>query len=171
MTSAEPPSGASAIREGILTGLVGAAALALWFLIVDVLAGRPFHTPAALGAGLFRGVRAAEAAAMPEGAPALVAGYTVFHALVFVAAGVILSHVVAMVEHEPAIILLAGFALFVFFEFSYFVFALVFVQRVLAEISWPALLVGNAVAAFSMGGFLYSRHPRLHFKLQLKLDA
>jgi hypothetical protein len=159
------------IREGILVGLVGAFALAVWFLVVDLIAGQPFHTPAALGAGLFRGSRAVTGAGMPEGAGALVLGYTIFHGAVFIVAGLLLSHVVAMLEQEPAIFLVAFFALFVFFEFAYFVYAIAFVQRVIDTISVPALLAGNLVAGLAMGGFLYWRHPRLHFKWELKLDA
>lgn len=159
------------IREGIFCGIVGAAALALWFLIVDIVAGHPLRTPAALGAGLFRGLRAADAATTPGGTAAMILGYTVFHLLVFMVAGIILAHVVEMLEREPAVFLIAFFALFVFYEFSYLVFALAFVQRVLQDLSWPALLVGNGVAALSMGAFLYQRHPKLHFKFELKLNA
>lgn len=162
---------AKPIREGIFCGIVGAAALALWFLIVDVTAGQPLRTPAALGAGLFRGLRAADAATTPGGTAAMIVGYTVFHVMVFIVAGIILAHVVTMLEREPAVFLIAFFALFVFYEFSYLVFALAFVQRVLQDVSWPALLVGNGVAAASMGMFLYRRHPKLHFKLELKLNA
>jgi hypothetical protein len=159
------------VREGILCGIVGASSLALWFLIVDGIAGHPLRTPAALGAGLFRGLRAAEAATLPGGTVGMVLGYTVFHVLVFAVAGIVLAHVVEMLEREPAVFLIAFFALFVFYEFSYLVFALAFVQRVLQDVSWPALLVGNGVSALSMGIFLYRRHPKLHFKFELKLDA
>src|SRR5881397_485376 len=44
------------LREGFIAGLIGAAAVALWFLIVDVIAGRPFFTPAMLGSAVFWGV-------------------------------------------------------------------------------------------------------------------
>ena len=37
------------LREGFIAGLIGAGAVALWFLIVDTIAGRPFFTPAMLG--------------------------------------------------------------------------------------------------------------------------
>ena len=37
------------LREGFIAGLIGAGAVALWFLIVDMIAGRPFFTPAMLG--------------------------------------------------------------------------------------------------------------------------
>ena len=159
------------LREGFLVGLVGAFALALWFLFIDLLAGHPFHTPAALGAGLFGGARGVGAGAMPANAAMLVVGYTLFHGFVFVAAGIVLAHVVAMLEQEPAIFLVAFFALFVFFEFAYFVYALAFVQRVLEQVSFPALLAGNVLAGGAMGGWLYRRHPRLHFKWELKLGA
>jgi len=45
------------MREGFIAGLIGAGAVALWFLIVDVIAGRPFFTPAMLGSAVFWGVR------------------------------------------------------------------------------------------------------------------
>src|SRR5688572_5639876 len=37
------------LREGIITGLVGALAVAGWFLIIDVMQGRMFATPSVLG--------------------------------------------------------------------------------------------------------------------------
>src|SRR3954471_16249644 len=43
----------SPTREGTLAGIIGAASVALWFLIVDSIAGRPFFTPAILGASVF----------------------------------------------------------------------------------------------------------------------
>ena len=41
------------IREGILTGIIGATAVAVWFLIVDTINGHPLYTPRALGAAVF----------------------------------------------------------------------------------------------------------------------
>src|SRR6266705_427846 len=37
------------LREGVITGCIGATAIALWFLIVDTIAGHPFYTPIFLG--------------------------------------------------------------------------------------------------------------------------
>ena len=31
------------LREGVLAGFLGASAVALWFLILDTVAGRPFR--------------------------------------------------------------------------------------------------------------------------------
>ena len=41
--------------EGIVAGLLGAATIAIWFLILDMIQGRPLYTPTVLGTALFRG--------------------------------------------------------------------------------------------------------------------
>src|SRR3712207_5404647 len=40
------------LHDGVIAGLIGAAVIAVWFFIVDAIAGRPFFTPATLGHGL-----------------------------------------------------------------------------------------------------------------------
>ena len=37
------------LREGFITGIIGAAAVAVWFFIVDLVAGTAFFTPSVLG--------------------------------------------------------------------------------------------------------------------------
>ncbi|HEV8613775.1 MAG TPA: hypothetical protein VGQ73_09690, partial [Gemmatimonadales bacterium] len=60
-THAETPLGLAVLREyplwakGLVTGLVGAGAVALFFLVLDILKSRPFYTPAALGSLAFFG--------------------------------------------------------------------------------------------------------------------
>jgi len=44
-------------REGLVSGLLGAGAVAVWFLLYDVAAGVPLRTPALLGAALLHGLR------------------------------------------------------------------------------------------------------------------
>src|SRR5262249_56241902 len=51
-------------QEGLIAGLVGAATVALWFLIIDAIQGRPPYTPTVLGAALF-----GRAAALPPPDP------------------------------------------------------------------------------------------------------
>ena len=45
---------AALYQEGMIAGILGAAAVAVWFLLLDALAGRPFWTPTVLGTALFR---------------------------------------------------------------------------------------------------------------------
>jgi len=49
-SSSRPLTGT--ITRGILAGLVGATAMALWFLIIDASQGTPFRTPAFLAHAL-----------------------------------------------------------------------------------------------------------------------
>ena len=46
----------SILREGIVAGLIGAAVVAVWFLVFDIIRGQPFLTPGLLGAAVFQGV-------------------------------------------------------------------------------------------------------------------
>ena len=65
----------SLVREGVMSGVIGATSVAVWFLILDTIAGRPFHTPRVLGT-LFFSVLGPSLSIDP---PALVvAGYTAF---------------------------------------------------------------------------------------------
>ena len=45
------------MREGFVAGLIGAAAVALWFLVVDLVGGNAFFTPSMLGSAVFWGMR------------------------------------------------------------------------------------------------------------------
>jgi hypothetical protein len=45
------------VREGLAAGFLGAAAVAIWFLLYDTAAGVPLRTPALLGSALFHGLR------------------------------------------------------------------------------------------------------------------
>jgi hypothetical protein len=44
------------LREGILAGAIGAVVVAGWFLVTDVLQGRPLSTPSVLGQVVLYGI-------------------------------------------------------------------------------------------------------------------
>src|SRR6266702_4582418 len=69
------------IADGVVGGLLAGLVVALWFLVVDSVAGRPFHTPAALAATL---------AGQEVGPPTLrlVVAYSLIHFGVFALLGV-----------------------------------------------------------------------------------
>ena len=71
-------------REGTIAGIIGASSVALWFLMVDSIAGRPFFTPAVLGASLFDLLGAGFGG---RGLATHVAAYTVLHFAAFIAIG------------------------------------------------------------------------------------
>src|SRR5882724_10678024 len=41
-------------QEGMIAGVIGAIAVAVWFLLLDTAAGHPFYTPTVLGTAIFR---------------------------------------------------------------------------------------------------------------------
>src|SRR5215208_2072001 len=110
--SAMPRRERSVLREGVIGGLLGAATVAVWYLIFDLARGRPFLTPSLLGSAVFYGVR--DPAGMD---PALgpVLGYTILHGLAFVAFGVIAATLIATSEREPKLFV-AVVILFACFE-------------------------------------------------------
>src|SRR5687768_16675662 len=88
------------VREGILAGAIGATAIAVWFLIIDTVAGKPFYTPKLLGTAVISVL----GKAMPDSTLTQVLGYTVFHYVVFAIIGIILVAIVHQSERTPAIL-------------------------------------------------------------------
>jgi hypothetical protein len=150
----------SVYQEGLVAGLLGAAAIAVWFLVLDSVAGRPFRTPTILGTAIFRG---GQGLASPEGVPVsfeMVLLYTWVHALVFWVIAGVAARLLAVAERQPN----AGFGillLFVVLEFGFLVVALLFAEPVLHALTWPAILGGNLLAALVMGAYFWRRHPDL----------
>lgn len=159
------PSISSITREGLVGGVVGAAALAIWFLIIDTLAGRPLYTPAILGARMFQGAVADQFTGMPEPAAALIAGYTLVHGLAFVIAGWMIAAALSIFERTPPLMIPGFFFLVVFFELGYYAYILAFVEPVFGAVNWPAMVIGNFLAIAGMAGYFRRRHPDLHRKL------
>jgi len=145
------------LREGLIAGILGATAVAVWFLIVDTVSGRPFYTPAILGTALLGILGPAGS----EGAFVHVAVYTLFHYAVFVLAGIVLTVVIHHSETEPAV--LAGLLiLFVAFETGFYgLTALLSQAELLGNLAWYQIAIGNLLAAGSMGTYLWRAHPAL----------
>ncbi len=147
----------SVVREGIVAGVVGAAVVAIWFFLFDLLRGRPFMTPTLLGSLVFFGVKT------PVGLePALgpILGYTVLHGLAFIAFGVIAATMMAMSEREPA--LFVGFViLFACFEVFFFGILSVLGRAVQLELVWWSVLIGNLLASVAMLWVFFRAHRAL----------
>jgi hypothetical protein len=146
------------VREGLITGLIGAAAVAFWFLIVDLTVNRLLFTPAALGSALFFGARST---ADVQITIVTVLGYTAIHVAAFMLTGLIAAGLVAAAEQVSEALLLGAVLLFVTFEaFSIGLLVIIFSWLVDA-LSWWNIAGANLIAAVAMGAYLLYRHPRL----------
>jgi len=146
------------LREGLLVGLLGAAAVAVWFLFIDVAAGRVFFTPGALGSIIFHG---ATAAAEVRVDAVTVLAYTGLHIAAFLATGLIAAAIVAFAEDRHAYVLLGAVLLFVTFETFFIGLVTIVAQWLLEVIPWWTIAVANLIAAAVMAWYLWRRHPRL----------
>jgi hypothetical protein len=148
------------LREGVVGGLIGAAVVALWFLLFDLARGKPLLTPALLGAAVFYGINnpiGLEVAAGP------VIGYTLLHGLAFVAFGIVAASVIAATEREPSLII-AVVILFACFETFFLGVVGVLGRAVTDALSWWGILAANFLAAIAMLWYFLIRHrtlPRL----------
>lgn len=143
--------------EGIVSGVLGASVIAVFFLIFDLLEGRPLWTPFALGSVLFLD-------GMPTaGAPidlAIVVGYTAMHGCVFMTFGLIAAF---YLDTQPrprtgiaGAALLAGL-LFVAFEICFLLLAWMFVPDALGLLGAARISVANGLAAAAMSGWIVVR--------------
>ena len=144
--------------DGLFAGMIGALAVALWFLILDILAGRPLYTPALLGTVLLHGGKAAAAGATI--APLEIAAYTAFHFIVFMAVGLLFSYMMTLFERFPIV----GFVLLVLFlclQLGFFVLDVILGASLTGQLRGWTIVVGNLLAAGAMAWYLWHRHPHI----------
>ena len=158
------------LRNGVVAGLIGATVIAVWFLVVDSIAGHPFFTPATLGHGLLNAIGFG-----PEtyGLTTDVLVYTAFHFAAFMLVGLTASLVVYMARYQPSI-LFAFVLLFAVTEVGiYMLVSILDVASPLGRNAWLQIMVGNVIAALAMGTYFWSRHRHLgeHFRRSLDWDA
>jgi len=157
----------SIAREGIIAGVLGATAVALWFLGVDSIYATPFATPAGLGRGLLRLFGPPGG----EGVVTYVVAYTIFHYLAFILAGLVVSAVVHWAQSSPTV-LAGAMILFVIFEIGFYgISSALQASPFLGTLGWGAVAVGNLIAALVMGVYMWRTHPGLASKLDWALSG
>jgi len=156
----------STLREGTFAGVLGATVVAVWFLIVDVIAGQPLHTPRALGTALFSilGPLGFESPSV------YVIAYTVVHYVLFILAGLIATAVIHASQREPTV-LAGAFVLFIVLEIAFYGFVSLLANTLLRELAWYNVAIGNLLAAVVMGTYLWRRHPALGANLSYSLSG
>lgn len=144
------------IFDGAVGGLLGAGAVALWFLIFDTARGRPLETPALLATVLFHHSTSLAAYSLPR----LLTEYSLAHLAAFALIGVAAALLMEAAEHEPPLFL----SLLIFFgAFEVFFLALVMFlgPAIMAQVTWWSILVGNLLATAAVLAYFLGRHPVL----------
>lgn len=145
----------SVLNEGTDVGLLGGVAVAVFFLIVDAVAGVPGRTPSVLGQTILFGRAEPDLATIDFGAALL---YTVVHFTVFALIGMLFTKLVHLAVDNP-VVRFALLPAFLVFEVFFLGTLAMFSERT-AEL-FPAwrVLAANALAALVMGWWLWRRHP------------
>jgi hypothetical protein len=147
----------SVVSEGADVGILGGLVVAVWFLVLDSLAGHPLQTPSLLGQIIVFRDATPDTGRLIFGAIVL---YTAFHFLAFALLGVGLVALVHLAIGNPV----ARYALLpVFLAFQVMFYGLLeaFSERTNELFPFWAVIIANTLAAVAMGYFLWVRHPDL----------
>lgn len=149
----------SVVREGAVAGILGAAVNAAWFLVFDLAAGRPLHTPNALGRVLFAG-DVNPGGGTRDITPEAVLGFTAIHLATYVLAGIGLTGLVHLVSRNPSFRMGLWIGLVVaFMLFAGHVYMLAVSSG--ERVPFWAFAGGSLLALTSMMWYLWRRHPGL----------
>lgn len=150
------------LREGFWAGCIGAVAVAVWFLIIDTIHGRPFFTPAMLGSAVFWGATSPSQVVIEF---SRIVGYSMIHVSAFVVLGVIAAWLMTQAEETPPALYLV-IVLACFFEVGFYVLVAILAQPLLGALAWWNVAIGNAIAAAGIGSYLWRQHPVLGAQLK-----
>jgi hypothetical protein len=149
-------SRARVIQEGLIAGAIGYVLIAIFFLVTNLVQGRPpFHTATLLGHALFGGFDPADTGAA---APAL--AYNGVHLLVMLAVGTAASWLTSLAERGPQLWYLA-ISLFIIMMLHLVGAAVVLGDAVRAELSAATVALAGILASVAMVAYLWRAHPRL----------
>ena len=139
------------LGDGTMAGVIGASAIALFFLIVDTARREALFTPSVMASALLRGEAPSDAAAVDLG---MVAAYSVVHGAAFVAIGILAAWATALRRESVATFTLT-IALFGVLELG-FLFSCVAIEPGLLEaVGVAPATVGNLLAAVGMAAYLH----------------
>jgi hypothetical protein len=149
-------------QEGMDAGIIGGLVVAVWFLALDLAAGRPFMTPSVLGQIVLFGEGQPQLTPPVFGAILL---YTVVHFVLFALLGIVVAKLVHL-SVSSAFWRYGLLAIFVVFEFSFY--SLMFLLFAATREIFPfwSVLIANTLAAIAMATYFWRTHPALRRSLE-----
>jgi hypothetical protein len=146
---------ADLIFDSFYSGALGGSVVGLFFLVADLLDGRPLFTPSLLGSVLFLGAAAQDVTQVQLDA---VIYFTVVHVAVFMALGTAISFLVHKAElhsRHPVVVLLVLIAIL---EGGFFLVASVALPGVIARLGVVRIGVANLLATGTIALFFVLSH-------------
>lgn len=144
------------LGEGSTLGVIGALTVAGWFLILDLIAHRPFFTPSVLGQIILFG----KSNPSPTPVPEAIALYSFVHFAAFIGLGILVTQLVHLAARD-SVFRFALLILFVVFEVFFYAFTYVFFEGTRQAFPWWSMLAANTLSALAMGLYIWIRHPAL----------
>jgi hypothetical protein len=139
------------VTRGAIAGFLAATALAIWFLVIDLLQSNPLYTPSFVASAL-AGMQRVD---MGFG---LLAMYTFLHFGIFILLGIVINW--ALVKTGTAPHFLLGLVLgFLLFDLVFYLGVIITGVNVVRALGWPQVLVGNLIAGATMFAYLNVTGP------------
>ena len=157
------PERTEVFAQGLVAGLAGYATVAVFFAIVNLIAGRSvFHTAALLGSALFYGLRDPAQLVI---APGPVLSYNGLHLVIFLCLGTIAAWLAYLAEKGPELWYVGAVA-FIFMAFHTFGFFLALTQPVRAALAPWLMLAAGGIGCAAMAAYLVWVHPRIRWEMR-----
>jgi len=144
-------------KEGAVAGMLGGLAVAVWFLLLDTVNGRPLHTPNVLGQVILFGSTSPVTDRILLGG---VMGYTLLHIAVFIAVGLGVTELVHLAVTSP-VFRFGILMVFVVFQVFFYAFSYAFFVATRGLFPWWAVLIADTLAVAAMVTYLWRKHPSL----------
>ena len=162
------PTQARTIREGIAVGLIGYAAVAVFYSVFDFLAARgTLYTVNMLGQAVFRGLRDPSVLQFPiDLDTGAIFAYNALHLVLALVIGMIVVGLVAIGDRNQQKRSLVRFVIV-----AGFVVTVIVVGRLTSSmrpvLPWWSIVVANVLATILAGAYLIRLHPGLWRRLAL----
>ena len=134
---------------------IGGAAIAFFFLAVDIIAGQPLYTPSMLGQVLFGG---ADPASVNTVSLEMMAYFTVVHLVSFLLLGLAVSFICRVLGIAKTNVPVVTAVIFVVLTAAFFAGDLTLMAGVAEAIGIPLILAANLVTAVAMALLLKQAH-------------
>jgi hypothetical protein len=151
------------LQEGIISGLIGAIGIAIWFLIADMLQGRPLYTPSVLGTtvvALLQGKGGITSDLPVHVSFGMVMMFSMIHGVTLAAIGALCAWLLHLAESNASYVFNV-LLLLVFFAFGFTFLNMVLAGVVLNALSITDILIAHILAVAAMGYYYWNRHPKL----------